>query len=99
MQYPALYGALGVLASRRISINCIVYVTVTAWLKCAADGFLGLRGWQWLFLLEGIPTVFLGIWVWATLAPSPLEAGFLTQPEREYVHQRVKSHKVCACGI
>jgi hypothetical protein len=64
-------------------------------LSCAADGFLGLRGWQWLFLLEGIPTVFLGIWVWATLAPTPLEASFLTQPEREYVHQRVKSHKVC----
>ena len=63
---------------------------------CIADGFLGLRGWQWLFLLEGIPTVFLGIWVWATLSPTPLEASFLTQPEREYVHQRVKSHKVCA---
>jgi MFS family permease len=57
------------------------------------DGFLGLRGWQWLFLLEGIPTVFLGIWVWATLSPTPLEASFLTQPEREYVHQRVKAHK------
>ncbi len=40
--------------------------------------------------------MFLGIWVWATLAPTPLEASFLTEPEREYVHQRVKSHKVCA---
>lgn len=39
--------------------------------------------------------MLLGAWVWATLAPTPLEAGFLTQPEREYVHQGVKSHKVC----
>lgn len=27
------------------------------------DGFLHLRGWQWLFLLEGLPTVCLGVWV------------------------------------
>lgn len=40
--------------------------------------------------------MFLGIWVWVTLSPTPLEASFLTQPEREYVHQRVKAHKVCA---
>lgn len=57
------------------------------------DGLLGLKGWQWLFLLEGVPTVVLGLWVWVTLAPAPLEASFLTQPEREYVHQRVKANK------
>lgn len=58
-----------------------------------ADGLLGLRGWQWLFLLEGIPTVAVGVWVWFTLAPAPLEARFLTPSEREWVHQHVKSHK------
>ena len=25
------------------------------------DGVLGLKGWQWLFILEGIPTVLLGV--------------------------------------
>lgn len=59
---------------------------------------LGLKGWQWLFLLEGVPTVVLGVWVWLTLAPAPLEASFLTQPEREYVHQRVKANKVSLHG-
>ena len=28
-----------------------------------ADGFLNLKGWQWLFLLEGLPTVFMALWV------------------------------------
>ncbi len=63
--------------------------------RLLADGLLGLRGWQWLFLLEGISTIALGVWVWLTLAPAPLEAKFLSPSERDWVHQRVKSHKVC----
>ena len=27
------------------------------------DGMGGLKGWQWLFLLEGLPTILLGVWV------------------------------------
>lgn len=38
------------------------------------DGFLNLHGWQWLFLLEGLPTICLGIWVsHKALAPRPLQ--------------------------
>ena len=28
-----------------------------------ADGALGLHGWQWLFLVEGAPTIIAGLWV------------------------------------
>ena len=26
-------------------------------------GLQGLKGWQWLFLIEGLPTILLGVWV------------------------------------
>ncbi|MGQ7173165.1 hypothetical protein ACUOCP_49375, partial [Escherichia sp. R-CC3] len=28
------------------------------------DGVMALKGWQWLFLLEGFPSVLLGVMVW-----------------------------------
>jgi ACS family tartrate transporter-like MFS transporter len=43
----------------------------------------GLRGWQWLFLLEGAPAVALGILVLQTLPDRPSQAGWLTAEERE----------------
>ncbi|CAK0757688.1 hypothetical protein CVIRNUC_002561 [Coccomyxa viridis] len=58
-----------------------------------ADGAGGLKGWQWLFLIEGIPTILLGFWIFFTLQPNALKAKFLTPAEQEYVHQRVKDHK------
>jgi len=57
------------------------------------DGIFGLRGWQWLFILEGVPSVALGIWMWINLAQAPLEALYLQPGEREFVAQRVKSNK------
>src|SRR6185436_8404381 len=46
-------------------------------------GFGGLEGWQWLFLLEGLPSVVLGFVVLRVLADRPEEARWLTEPERE----------------
>jgi len=45
-------------------------------------GFGGLDGWQWLFLLEGVPSILLGLAVLKVLAERPEEAPWLTEPER-----------------
>jgi ACS family tartrate transporter-like MFS transporter len=46
------------------------------------DGARGLAGWQWLFLLEGIPAVVLGLIVLGALPERPEDAGWLTDGER-----------------
>ena len=35
------------------------------------DGMMGLKGWQWLFIIEGIPSVLLGIVTWFDLTDRP----------------------------
>ena len=47
------------------------------------DGIAGLAGWQWMFLLEGVPALILGLVVLVFLDDSPAEAGWLTDVERE----------------
>ncbi|NIL78340.1 putative tartrate transporter [Rhodococcus sp. B10] len=47
------------------------------------DGALGLYGWQWLLLLEGIPTVLFGFFLWFYLPNGPKDARWLTGDEKE----------------
>lgn len=49
------------------------------------DGVFGLAGWQMLFLLQGIPTVLLGVAAWFYLTDRPQHAKWLTAPEREWL--------------
>ena len=46
------------------------------------DGFAGLAGWQWMFLVEGLPCLILGVIVWRTLPNGPHEARWLSDEER-----------------
>jgi MFS transporter, ACS family, tartrate transporter len=47
------------------------------------DGFLGLAGWQWMFLFEGLPACVLGVICLVMLADTPAEATWLPAPERD----------------
>jgi ACS family tartrate transporter-like MFS transporter len=53
------------------------------------DGHLGLRGWQWLFLVEGLPAVLLGIAFFLLLPDSPDQAKWLTEDERLWIVRQV----------
>src|SRR6201995_890253 len=53
------------------------------------DGILGLRGWQWLFLIEGLPPVALGVVTWFYLTERPAEATWLDADERRWLSDRI----------
>jgi len=53
------------------------------------DGLLTLRGWHWLFLVGGIPCVFLGILVFKVLKDRIQDAGWLTREEQTLLSDRI----------
>jgi ACS family tartrate transporter-like MFS transporter len=55
------------------------------------DGWLGLRGWQLLFILEGLPSIIVGFWVLSYMTDRPEDATWLTTDERNWL-----SHVVAA---
>src|SRR3977135_3745592 len=52
------------------------------------DGVGGLRGWQWLFLLEGLPACLLGFVVLKLVPDGPVDASWLTDAEKKLIAQR-----------
>ena len=49
----------------------------------------GLSGWQWMFLMEGIPAIFLGAAVFWALSDNPREASWLKGEERAWLLERL----------
>jgi MFS transporter, ACS family, tartrate transporter len=62
------------------------------------DGRLGLSGWQWLFAVEGLPAVLLGVVFFMLLPDGPTSARWLTEPERSAVLRRQADTATAAHG-
>jgi len=63
----------------------VVVMGVFAGALMGLDGHLGLTGWQWLFAVEGLPAVILGVVFFFVLPDGPATARWLTEPERNAV--------------
>jgi MFS transporter, ACS family, tartrate transporter len=63
---PLSYTVMGTLAGTLLNLN----------------GKLGLSGWQWLFLIEGLPAVLMGLVFFTMLPDTPAQAAWLTPEER-----------------
>ncbi|MCI5826286.1 MAG: MFS transporter [Arcanobacterium sp.] len=57
-------------------------------------GLAGLHGWQWMFILEGLPAVLLAFLVWKMLPNSPQEAKWLTEEDKQLISDVIKSEDV-----
>jgi ACS family 4-hydroxyphenylacetate permease-like MFS transporter len=58
------------------------------------DGTLGLKGWQWLFFLEGLPSAILGMVVFGYLRDGPEKAAWLSADEKHTLSQTLAAeHK------
>jgi ACS family tartrate transporter-like MFS transporter len=53
------------------------------------DGWHGLQGWQWLFVLEGLPAVIFGVVTWFWLPDTPRDVRWLSPDEQQHVEKRV----------
>ncbi|KAG8737584.1 hypothetical protein FRC10_008040, partial [Ceratobasidium sp. 414] len=52
------------------------------------DGVAGQRGWRWILIIEGLPSVILGCVIPFVLADDPDSAGWLTEKEKAYIRAR-----------
>jgi MFS family permease len=55
------------------------------------DGWLGLRGWQWMFILEAVPAILLGLACLIVLTDKPSDANWLAAEDRDWLQARLKA--------
>jgi MFS family permease len=54
------------------------------------NGLLGLRGWQWMFIMEGAPAVLLGFACLYVLSDRPANARWLSPQQREWLNAKLE---------
>ena len=93
--YPAPRRA-GIIAlfMTAIPISGVIGGLLSGWILHAMTGVQGLAGWQWLFLIEALPSLVLGVAVLVSLDDGIQAARWLTGEEKELLAQRISDdHK------
>ena len=92
--FPAVYRAriVGYFMAA-IPLSTVIGAPVSG-LLLALDGFLGLKGWQWLFVLEAAPALILSVVVFFYLTDRPADATWLEPDERAWLVARLEDERL-----
>jgi ACS family tartrate transporter-like MFS transporter len=83
--FPAAHRAKMVgMFMAAVPISGVIGSPISGWIL-AIDGWGGLHGWQWLFILEGIPSIAMSFVVLACLQDRPARAPWLGDLERDWL--------------
>jgi len=97
--YPSARRARAVaMFMTAIAVANVVGAPLSGAIMQFADGTAGWEGWQWLFVLEALPSVVLGFVIWRVLPDGPSSAQWLTADERAVVEQEIADDRARLAG-
>jgi MFS family permease len=74
-----------------IPLSLVFGAPLSGWVMQNMDEAMGLHGWQWMFLLEGVPAVILGVVVLGFLTETPAEAHWLSAEQRSWLSRHIET--------
>jgi ACS family tartrate transporter-like MFS transporter len=91
--FPAVYRAriIGYFMAA-IPLSTVIGAPLSG-LLLGLDGFMGMKGWQWLFILEAAPAVILSVVVFFYLTDRPADATWLKPDERAWLVARLEQEQ------
>lgn len=72
-----------------LPIGTVIGAPLSGWILEALNGTLNMRGWQWMFVAEGLPAVLLGIVVFCCMQDRPHNARWLSESEKSLVERNL----------
>src|SRR5690606_33011218 len=76
-----------------LPLSNIIGAPLSGWIMTAFDGAREIAGWQWMFLLEGIPSVLLGIVILFMLPNGVNDAKWLSNSEKQELLKTLEDDK------
>ena len=76
-----------------IPVSSFLGSPISAMILVGTDGWMGLRGWQWMFILEALPAVVLGFICLVVLSDGPSDAKWLRPDERMWLLARLDADR------
>lgn len=76
-----------------IPMSGVIGGPLSGWIMNHFNGAMGMAGWKWLFLLEGLPTVFVGIVAFFYLNDKVADAKWLSQPEKDLIQRDLAAER------
>ena len=74
-----------------IPVSLVIASPVAGWIL--SHNWFAIEGWRWLFFLEGIPAILLGIVAFFFLPNRPNQARWLTADQRQWISQKLEQEK------
>ncbi|MGY4236426.1 MFS family permease [Bradyrhizobium sp. USDA 4449] len=72
-----------------LPLGVILGGPLSGWIMDVTHGGYGLRGWQWMFVLEGLPAILLGVVASKAIVERPDDAAWLTSDEKALVQREL----------
>ena len=76
-----------------VAVAGVVGGPLSGWIMKACAGLNGWSGWQWLFLLEGLPSVLLGVWTWFYLDDGIGAARWLSEDDKQALERELAGER------
>jgi MFS transporter, ACS family, tartrate transporter len=76
-----------------IPLSSVIGGPISGLILDTFNGVMGLSGWRWLFIVEGVPSVFVGLCVLSYLTDKPGEAAWLEPDERIALQARLDDER------
>ena len=77
-----------------MAVAGIVGGPLSGWIMNDMAGINGWAGWQWMFLIEGLPAVALGVMSWFLLEDRPGQAKWLSQREKDVIERTLQQDQL-----
>jgi len=88
--YPAhRRAAVMTLFMAAVPLSGVIGGPLSGWIMQTMPGVCGLAGWQWMFLVEALPSILIGLLVIAFLQDRIAQAAWLTPAEKQMLEQRI----------